>query len=213
MLIIASTSTDCLARWKIGLRGCDAILEVSELSALKTCLASYTPEILLLDLDFPGLGGPAAIRKVQQASQATKIIVLGEAASDEMEISLFVAGIRGLCARDIEADTLQRVVAAVRQGEPWIRRSLVPRLLNELYSRIPNEIAEPVKDNDPAKDLTRREYQIALLVSHGHSNKQIARQLEITERTVKAHLTDTFRKLGIEDRLNLALLMSGKMEG
>jgi two-component system NarL family response regulator len=208
MLIIASTSSQRVAHWKNGLQGHHAILEVADMALLKSCLTTYTPKLLLLDLEFPGLGGAATFRKLRQHSPSTKIIVLGQPLSDEVEISFFSTGVRGCCNGDIEPETLQRVITAVRQGEPWIRRSLVQKLLDEMQSMLVSKILEPSSGGRQVAELSPREHQIAHLVMYGESNKLIARRLEITERTVKGHMTDIFRKLGIEDRLKLALMMN-----
>lgn len=208
MLVIASSSTERLTYWRQGLNGIDAILEVTDRSMLQSCLESYKPRFLLLDVELRGFGGASAIRKLRQASPTTKIVALGEQLSDAAEVALFVAGVRGCCHVDVEPQVLKRVVTAVGQGEPWIRRSLVPRLLDELAARSLGEAVRPVYQSGPALSLTAREQQIASLIRTGESNKQIARRLDITERTVKAHLTDIFRKLGIDDRLKLALMMS-----
>ncbi|HEY6043845.1 MAG TPA: response regulator transcription factor, partial [Nitrosospira sp.] len=112
---------------------------------------------------------------------------------------------------DIEPERLKAVVEAVQQGELWIRRSLSWRLLNELVmmTREKNQIKRAV--GELLANLTRREYEIATLVGNGESNKQIARRLAITERTVKAHLTEVFRKLEVADRLKLALIVKGSV--
>jgi two-component system nitrate/nitrite response regulator NarL len=212
MLIIASASTHRIASWRDGLRGTDEIVDVTELSRLKGCLGRHTPQVLLLDLEFPGLGNTAAtIRKLRPSSPATKWVALGQPASDDLEISLFAAGVRGVCASDVDTKILRRVVAAVRQGEPWIRRVLVTRLLDQLNSRVSNEA---IRFTEPAKaaELTRREQQIAAMVRNGESSQQIARQLEMTEPTVKALLTDMLRKLGMDERLKLALMLNIRTE-
>jgi DNA-binding NarL/FixJ family response regulator len=212
MLMIASASTHRVASWRDGLCGTDEIVDVAELSRLKGCLGRHTPQVLLLDLEFPGLGNPAlTIRKLRPSNPATKWVVLGQPASDDQEIALFAAGVRGVCASDVEAKTLRRVVAAVRQGEPWIRRILVPRLLDQLNSRVSNEA---IRFTEPAKaaELTRREQQIAAMVRNGESSQQIARQLDMTESTVKALLTDMLRKLGIDERLKLSLMLNIRTE-
>jgi len=212
MLIIASASADRIANWRNGLYGTDEIVDVTELSRLKGCLGRHTPQVLLLDLDFPGLGNPAVtIRKLRPSSPATKWVVLGRPASDDQEISLFAAGARGVCADDVDPKTLRRVVAAVRQGEPWVRRILVPRLLDQLNARVSNEA---IRFTEPAKsaELTRREQQIAAMVRNGESSQQIARQLDMTEPTVKALLGDMLRKLGIDDRLRLTLMLNARTE-
>lgn len=209
MLLIASASTNRIAHWKDGLYGTDEIVDVTELSRLKSCLGRHTPLVLFLDLDLPGLGNPvAAIRKLRQASPGTKIVVLGLPGSDEQEIALFAAGVRGVCSAEVEAPVLQRVVVAVRQGEPWIRRILVPRLLDHLNARATNDTSRLFSEAVRTAELTRREQQIADLVRNGESSKQIARQLEMAEPTVRAHLTDMLRKIGIDDRLRLALMLN-----
>ncbi|MBS1190472.1 MAG: DNA-binding response regulator [Rhodocyclaceae bacterium] len=209
MLIIATASTHRMACWKDGLYGTDDIVEVTESSSLKTCLARHTPQVLLIDLEFPGLGNPAAsIRKLRQACPATKIVVLGQTASDDLEITLFMAGVRGCCDAEVECQTLQRVVAAVRQGEPWIRRTLIPRLLDELTARALGEPSRLFSDKGRSAELSRREQQIAALARDGESSKQIASELNMAEPTVKAYLTGILRKLGMDDRLKLSLMMN-----
>jgi two-component system NarL family response regulator len=126
-----------------------------------------------------------------------------------MEVELFKAGVRGYCRIDIDPELLKRVVVAVQLGELWIRRSLMARLLDELGVRVPAEALEKRAVVGRLVRLTVREQQIAALVGGGGTNKQIARRLAISERTVKAHLTEIFRKLGITDRLKLALLLAG----
>jgi DNA-binding NarL/FixJ family response regulator len=88
----------------------------------------------------------------------------------------------------------------------------MPRLLDELGVRSHGEYAKRAAAGRLVY-LTEREREIAALVGSGGTNKQIARQLDISERTVKAHLTEVFRKLGIADRLKLALLLAGSDQG
>lgn len=209
MLIIASASTNRIVCWRDGLCGLDDIAEVTELSRLRSSLGSYTPQVLLLDLDLPGLGNPAAIiPKLRQASPATKIVILGEPASDDLEISFFAAGARGVCGGEVEHRIMQRMVAAVRQGEPWIRRVLVPRLLDQLNARTPTDTSRIFSESGRTAELTRREQQIAAMVRNGESSKQIARQLDVSEPTLKAYLTDMLRKIGMDERLKLALMLN-----
>ncbi|HZX32224.1 MAG TPA: response regulator transcription factor [Rhodocyclaceae bacterium] len=209
MLIIASASTDRMARWKDGLGGTDEIAEVTEGSHLKSSLGKHTPQVLLLDLDFPGLGNPAtAIPKLRQASPATKIVMIGKPASDELEISLFVAGVRGVCSNDAEREVMRRMVAVVRQGEPWIRRVLVPRLVDRLNNRTSADTARLFPEAGKPAELTRREQEIVTLVRNGESSKQIARRLDVSEPAVRAALTGMLRKIGIDERLKLALMLN-----
>jgi two-component system nitrate/nitrite response regulator NarL len=102
---------------------------------------------------------------------------------------------------------LSQVVMAVHQDELWMRRTLTRRLVDELGKSTSKNMAYRAALSSLNK-LTQREYNIAVRVGNGESNKQIAQACAITERTVKAHLTEIFLKLGVNDRLNLALVLS-----
>ena len=212
MILIASAVPDILGRWEQALEGVAGVLAVRQFDALKEGLARVAPRLLLLDLDLPGLDGPRGVAALRRADAATRIIVLAEAASDELEIALFKLGVRGCARRDIDPQLLKRVVVAIEHGELWIRRSITPRLLDELSARI-REVTNGVRTtSDQLAVLTEREREIVKLIGSGESNKQIARQLCITERTVKAHLTGIFRKLGVADRVRLALRVASRRD-
>ncbi|HVW64217.1 MAG TPA: response regulator transcription factor [Nitrosospira sp.] len=211
MILLASSSQDNLSRWEQGIRGLAPIFCSTNLDSLRGELVRIKPVILLLDLDLPKLDGPNGILGLMKLNPETRVIILSGALSDEIEWSLFRTGVRGCCKSDIESEQLQNVVQAVQQGELWIRRTLSWHLLNELVmiTQEKNKIKQAV--GELLANLTRREYEIATLVGNGESNKQIARRLDITERTVKAHLTEVFRKLDVADRLKLALIVKGSM--
>jgi DNA-binding NarL/FixJ family response regulator len=122
--------------------------------------------------------------------------------------SLFKAGARGFCSDDITPDLLNRAVHVVLEGEYWIPRKLITRMISELASENQSSAAGRNFDNALVNTLTPRELQVARMVHLGGNNKMIARELDISERTVKAHLSAIFRKLDIENRLNLALFFS-----
>jgi DNA-binding NarL/FixJ family response regulator len=169
------------------------------------------PEVLVLDLDLLDLEGANGIARLMKLNPATKIIALGGESSDSRELALFRIGVRAFCRGDMDPRLLKSVVIAIKQGELWIRRTLTPRLLDELGARIRDDSHDSESRRATIArlaELTRREREIAELIGNGESNKQIARQLTITESTVKSHLTEIFRKLGIADRLKLALLVA-----
>jgi len=116
-------------------------------------------------------------------------------------------GCAGCCQNDIPQKFLKQAVMAVQQGELWIRRSLACRLIDELGKTTSKNKAYRATLGLLNK-LTQREYDIAVRVGNGENNKQIAQACGITERTVKAHLTEIFQKLEITDRVNLALVLS-----
>ena len=211
MIVIASSSLETLARWQSNLDGFDAVLAVRHLQSLTETLPKVAPQVLLLDLDLPALDGANGIVALRKANPVTRIVAVTGDVPDESELTLFKAGVRGCCRIDIEPQLLKRVVVAVQQGELWIRRSITPRLLDEL-GVMRHNFQTSRADVGRLAELTQREREIAAHVGNGESNKQIARQLSITERTVKAHLSEIFRKLGIADRLKLALQVRGLPE-
>ena len=208
MILLASPSLDSLRRWEQALQGFRPVLAIDQAESARMSLLRERPQILLLDLDLPGLNTPQAIARVRNLNPTTSIVVLSGPVSEETELDLFKAGVRGYCRNDIDPQLLKRVVVAVQLGELWIRRSLMLRLLDELGVRFSREVQDKRAVIGRLAYLTVREREIASLVGRGGSNKQIAKQLDISERTVKAHLTEIFRKLGIADRLKLALLLA-----
>ena len=151
-----------------------------------------------------GLFGIATLRRL---CSETKVIILTGDISEEIEWELVKSGMRGCCSNDAEPKLLRQVVEAVKEGELWIRRSLTSRLIDEL-GKTSLKIKTYRATLGLLNKLTQREYDIAVRVGNGECNKNIAQACGITERTVKAHLTEIFHKLGVSDRLNLALVLA-----
>lgn len=207
MILLASSRKKILAGWVQGLFGYSPIFFAASLDALKDKLVETKPEVLLLDYSLPGLTVEKDILDLAKLNTKTKIVVFSPELSDEMEWQLFKSGIKGCCRDDIQSEQVRYAIKAIQRGELWVRRTLSRYMLTELVevTQEKNRIERAI--NELLANLTRREYEIAMLVGRGESNKRIARQLAITERTVKAHLTEIFRKLDISDRLRLALIM------
>jgi DNA-binding NarL/FixJ family response regulator len=131
--------------------------------------------------------------------------------SDAEGIAALSAGARGYCQQDLDSTLLHRVVEVVRQGQIWTSRHLVSSLLKEFQS-LSYRLQAMVTELAPPSfgTLTSREYEVCSLISRGARNREIARELKVAERTVKAHMTSIFRKLGVSDRVRLALLMTGQ---
>ena len=207
LILLASSNKEILLRWEQGLFGFSPMYFSHNFVSLTEKLVKLKPNILLLDYELPGLENQQSILELISLRREIKIVVFSPKLSDEIEWRLFKAGVRGCCQNNMQAEQIQRVINVVLQGELWIRRTLTNQILNELVNvtHEKNRIERAV--NDLLENLTRREYEIAMLVGRGESNKRIAQQLAITERTVKAHLTEIFRKLHISDRIKLALIM------
>jgi len=205
MFVLASSDSETLERWRAAFEEGASLVEVRSLESLPKCLAQLRPPLVLFDTRLARTGIARAVDHLLQVRRETRIIAVTDECDDEFELALFLAGARGICPLGATPAVLQQAVAAVVRGELWIRRALVPKLMDSLT----------VGNGDSTTGvtgrfaiLTPREIEIARLIGLGASNKRIARQLAITERTVKAHLTVIFRKTGADDRVKLALLVS-----
>lgn len=139
-----------------------------------------------------------------------KVLLSGDRISPEDELRWLSAGAVGCCAVDLGEDALRRIVAVVSRGGVWVSAAAIPLLLDRLQSfseRSGGTMVRHRKTSDLSA-LTHREREIAELIGEGACNKDIARRLDISDRTVKAHLTAIFAKLGVTDRVQLALLVS-----
>jgi DNA-binding NarL/FixJ family response regulator len=207
-VLVASAVTERRQRWELRLQEACAICEVAERRALEQIMRHLEPHVLLLDLCLPGLGGVRQLSRIQRLSPQTKIIALAPRADDREGLAALEAGAMGYCGRDIEPGQLRKAVEGVEAGEIWIQRRLVTALLDALRSMKQSARKHSPRGSSRLQGLTPRGYQVAELITAGARNKEIAQQLNITERTVKAHLTELFRNLKVSDRLQLAVLLN-----
>ena len=141
------------------------------------------------------------IRSVKAMTAGCSLVVLSNLPSNEEGLLAFSAGAAGYCNALALPDVLQQVSTVVEQGGLWVGQDLMQRLFAALTAR-----AVPGQSQ---LGLSAREHQVAQAVARGGTNKEIARAMGITERTVKAHLTAVFEKLGVRDRLQLSLIVNG----
>jgi DNA-binding NarL/FixJ family response regulator len=149
------------------------------------------PDVVLMDLSMPVLDGVGATREVLEAVPGTRVVVLTSFSDRDRVQRALEAGAVGYQLKDAEPEVLLAAVRAAARGhvpiDPRVAGALLPRT------------------GDPADALSPRERQVLLLVADGLANKQIGRALGITERTVKAHLGNVFRQIGVADRTSAAL--------
>jgi DNA-binding NarL/FixJ family response regulator len=205
MYILASNDPLILGRWRAAFDDASAIVEVRSLDVLLQCLGQLRPSAVLLDTRLSRSGIARAIDQLLDVRRDLRVVAVGNEDDEDFELALFLAGARGFCGTETPPDVLRQVMEAVMRGELWIRRALVPKLLDSLTA---GDGAASNGATGRFAILTPREIEIARLIGQGVSNKRIARQLAIAERTVKAHLTTIFRKTGTEDRVKLALFVS-----
>jgi len=151
------------------------------------------PDVVLMDLQMPGIDGVAATRALRAAGVSSEVLVLTSYSDSDRIVAALDAGAVGYLLKDAEPDDILDGIRAVARGESPIH----PRAARELLAT-----RRPSAD---MPDLTPREREVLALVREGLANKQIARRLGITERTVKAHLTSIFATIGVGDRTSAAL--------
>jgi DNA-binding NarL/FixJ family response regulator len=186
-------------------------LDVTDsLAGLSAGIRSQAPSVILVDAELLDRPIERQIGQIVALSAAKRVIVMTPVFDEDEEIALLKAGVKGCCRRGIDPESLQQVLSVTYGGGVWVTRSLLPRLVTEL--RRYAEAQHPA-DTKPAADklaaLTPREKEIVRLIVGGASNKQVASALDISERTVKGHLSNVFQKLGVDDRLKLVLYVTG----
>jgi len=179
------------------------------MKGLVEAMVNRMPTVLILQIDFPGLGGPSGIRNVRRLSPATKIVVLSRSVNEKEEIEVLKGGARGYSG-PVGTDVLFKMIDKVSEGEVWAGRKIIGALLEEcLYAVVDDlSVREHTILQSELQCLTFRERQILRLLGEGASNKELAAALNISVSTVKAHLTKIFRKLGQPDRVRLALYVA-----
>ncbi len=208
MILLSSADNTVQQRWQEGLDGFASCETVDDLQAMQGILADKSPELVLLDLELPGLADAPDISDVVSQQGDSLFFIMASEPSDGEGLGYIKAGCRGYANRMMSPTLLKKAVEVVLNGEVWVGRKLMLRLIEELAA---NNQPVPVDTNELLSDLSKRELEIANMVSEGASNKVIAYDLDITERTVKAHITSIFRKANVSDRLQLALLVTGKI--
>jgi DNA-binding NarL/FixJ family response regulator len=156
------------------------------------------PDVILMDLVMPKLDGVGAMRELRIQAPASRVIVLTSFLDDDRLLPAIQAGAAGYLLKNAEPAAIARAVHAAHAGETIIDPTVASRLV-----RVLADGARPVTEVDR---LTRREREVLELITRGRSNKRIALELGISEKTVKTHVGHLLAKLGVSDRTQAALL-------
>jgi len=160
---------------------------------------ALAPDVILMDLMMPNLDGVAAMRELRTRDSSARVVVLTSFLDDERLLPAIQAGAAGYLLKNAEPAELARAVRAAHHGEAVIDPTVAARLMSAL-----------AEDRRPARvdteRLTRREREVLGLIAQGRSNKRIAFELGISEKTVKTHVGHVLEKLGVTDRTQAALL-------
>jgi DNA-binding NarL/FixJ family response regulator len=164
-------------------------------------VSKFAPDILLLDLAMPRLPGLEVLRELSASDSPVRTILLTAAIEKEQIIEALQIGARGVVLKEAATELLFKSIRTVMAGQYWVGRAEVADLVQTLRALL----ASSGKPHEKSFGLTRRELEILSTVVAGHSNKEIARELSLSEDTVKHHLSHIFDKLGVSNRLELAM--------
>jgi len=159
------------------------------------------PDIVLLDLNMPVLNGLEVTRQLKVARSKAKIIVLTINDSDNYVLELLKSGAMGYLLKDVEPSMLIQAIRSVHEGNAFVYPKLSERLFGGVSKEDDlNEKAREIWNKIRSERLTRREQDVLGCIAKGFSNHDIAQALFVSEKTVKNHLTNIFRKLNVTDR-------------
>jgi two-component system, NarL family, nitrate/nitrite response regulator NarL len=175
-------------------------------------LQQFEPDILLLDLKMPGLDGLATLQRLQIAKNKTRVIVL-TASDDKNEfVQAMKLGTSGIVLKQTATELLIKSIRKVHAGEIWLDSYTTAAVIRQFVANDEQPQMPPMQQQHsmPSRErerspLSQREREIVALVAQGFKNKEMAEKMFISEQTVKNHLHNIFDKLGVSDRLELAL--------
>jgi DNA-binding NarL/FixJ family response regulator len=160
------------------------------------CVEEFEPDVVLMDLSMPEMDGIEATRRIAQHHPSSRVLVLTSFSDQTRILDALEAGADGYLLKHADPDDIADGIRAVYVGE------------SPLDPKAARTLLESRRGGRTASQLTEREREVLLLVREGLANKQIARRLGIAERTVKAHLTSVYQRLGVTDRTQAALWAS-----
>lgn len=227
MLVLASDSQAFFLKWDAVAVHADIvhtdIVHADSIARLKALLIHHDVRLVILDMELENAKDPAVLRTISDVKKNAKLILSGMQFKPIAELSGIALGAVACCSSSYSVEECQKILKVVQHGGVWLSSTGIPELVSRLKDFASHHSDVSISTSEPAKKitkeerplailaiLTKREQEIAKLVGSGASNKEIARQLAISERTVKVHLSTIFEKLQVKDRLSLALKIAGR---
>ena len=174
------------------------IAEASDGVECLEILSKEAPDVLLLDINMPNKNGLDVLKELNQSgNRKVKVLVLTVHNEVEYLIKAVELGVDGYVLKDSESSELKKAIMTILNGETYIQPDLIPMLNAKMISM--------ENDYDKIDSLTKRELDVLKNLAIGKYNKEIATKLEISERTVKNHVSNIFKKIGVSDRTQAAV--------
>ncbi len=196
------------ALFRIGLkgllekRGIEVIAAVGSGEEGVALAQSENPDIILLDMRMPGMSGTQALRRIREAGVETPVLMLTTSNEERDLIESLRNGAQGYLLKDIDPDELVRSIHEILAGKTVVAPELTPVLAKVVQHGSNPTLSKPT----PFSELTPREFEILCHLAEGQSNKVIARNLGISDGTVKLHVKSILRKLGVHSRVEAAVI-------
>jgi DNA-binding NarL/FixJ family response regulator len=175
----------------------EVVAEADDGAAAVDAAARTKPDVILLDLVMPGVDGVGALKRLREAGSRARVIVLTSFGDDDKLFAALRAGAAGYLLKDVQPPELVRAIRSVHDGNSPLSPTIATRIVEE--------IAQGGGAPAEVDDLTPRERDVLILIARGRSNKVIALELGVAEKTVKTHVSHILGKLGLTDRTQAAL--------
>jgi two-component system response regulator DegU len=175
----------------------DVIEQASDGAECLEKLQHVQPDILLLDINMPNVNGIEVLEEIKKKNIPVKVLMLTVHSEEEYLVQAVDIGANGYILKDSGSEELKKAIQSVMEGDSYIQPSLIPSLNSRLVNRN--------IDKEKIAALTKREMEILTQIAGGMFNKEIAMNLNISERTVKNHISNIFKKIDVSDRTQAAV--------
>ncbi len=202
-ILLCSADDTVIKRWGDLLGNNYDLDQINTVAKLKSCGADNTFDLILLHRS---LVDTDTFIDIRRATSLNRIFLLSDQPGDEEGLTFLKLGIVGYANTYISPERLSEAVRVITSGAVWLGQKVMQRLILDSYARAREKVVS--NSEKILGSLTKRERETANLVAQGQSNLEIASNLKITERTVKAHLSSIYEKTKTGSRLNLALLIN-----
>ncbi len=206
VIVVASADSALLNSWSAALPDyrVECAADRTSLDAFLHSESAIKPLLFICDSALIHSGRDPLLVELGRISN-NSILMMVDDDPDMIDLEWIYCGVRGCCLQGVEANMLQKAVASLLTGEAWLPRRLIAKMIAGIF--IPDAATVPLEKQLSLESLTQRECEVAKLITEGLNNKLIARKLDVSERTIKAHLGNIFQKLNIDNRLMLALAL------
>jgi two-component system nitrate/nitrite response regulator NarL len=182
----------------------EVVGEAGDGEATVLLVEKLDPDVLLLDLRMPGVDGFGALQRLQKLNRKTRVIILTASEDKNEFVQAMKLGCSGIVLKQTAAELIIKSIRRVHAGEIWLDSNTTAAVMRSFSSPLDGAPQGSMRARDRSP-LSNREREIVALVAQGYKNKEMAEKMFISEQTVKNHLHNIFDKLGVSDRLELAL--------